>query len=68
MFEFTDVPLTITFHLQAIFVLLDCEDPLIACLEKKESFVGSLFSWISSKVLTVLTANNQFPLEGLPIG
>jgi hypothetical protein len=55
--------------LQAIFVLLDSEDPLFACLEKKESFSEALFTWITSNVQHLLLANqNEFPLEGLAAG
>lgn len=58
----------ISFFFQAIFVLLDSEDPLFACLEKKEAFLDSLFSWISCKVANVLSTTNDFPLEGFPSG
>lgn len=53
---------------QAIFVLLDCEDPLFACLEKKDSFAESLVNWISGKVLNVPNLKNEFPVDGLPVG
>jgi hypothetical protein len=49
-------------------VLLDCEDPLFACLERKEVFTEALFGWIFSKVLNVVRDYEEFPLEGFCIG
>ena len=65
--EFCPFLIFYDFYPKAIFVLLDSEDPLFACLEKKEAFSESLFSWISAKVSEVLCANNEFPLDGLTL-